>query len=93
MCEAGSWGFVGRAAPRCGPAALTRVVRDSGAGDRGLLDLKKYGNITVEMNLASRLSNIELQFVGTGEESSETQRLGALWAERPVVLAFIRHFG
>jgi hypothetical protein len=93
----------GAGVPRCGfrgvPAARsagplpTPVVQDSPARDRRLLGLKKYGTIADEMNLASRLSNIELQSVGTGEESSETQRLGALWAERPVVLAFIRHFG
>jgi len=26
-------------------------------------------------------------------EDGSTLRLGSLWAERPVVLAFVRHFG
>ena len=38
--------------------------------------------------VATRLSNIELC-----DWQGVPQRLGALWKERPVVLAFIRHFG
>lgn len=44
------------------------------------------------MRLASRLATIELALV----ESAEATRpvaLGSLWAERPIVLVFIRHFG
>ena len=40
------------------------------------------------MRLATRLASIELSdFRGT------PLRLGSLWATRPVVLVFIRHFG
>lgn len=39
-------------------------------------------------NVARKLAGIELE-ASTGE----SVRLGGLWANRPVVLAFIRHFG
>ena len=40
------------------------------------------------MRLATRLADLEL-----ATDRGETVRLGGLWAERPVVLVFIRHFG
>lgn len=40
------------------------------------------------MRLATKLAPIVLEDV----DGNET-RLGSLWQERPVVLAFIRHFG
>lgn len=42
--------------------------------------------MTVE--IARSLDGIELE-----QLDAEPVRLGALWAQRPVVLAFIRHFG
>jgi hypothetical protein len=44
--------------------------------------------MSVRSNAARKLSGIELQ-ASTGE----SVRLGTLWESRPVVLAFIRHFG
>jgi hypothetical protein len=38
--------------------------------------------------VAQRLSHMELS-----DWQGESQRLGELWRERPVVLVFIRHFG
>ena len=38
--------------------------------------------------LAGKLESLELR-----DWSGETVRLGSLWRDRPVVLAFIRHFG
>jgi len=40
------------------------------------------------MHVASRLASLEL-----ADSEGRAIRLGALWAARPVVLAFIRHFG
>ena len=40
------------------------------------------------MRTASKLAAIELC-----DWRGESHRLGAFWAERPVVLVFIRHFG
>jgi len=40
------------------------------------------------MRSATRLSGIELR-----DPEGRAVRLGALWRERPVVLAFVRHFG
>ncbi len=40
------------------------------------------------MRVASKLAPIEL-----ADWRGDTVRLGSLWAERPVVLVFIRHFG
>jgi hypothetical protein len=40
------------------------------------------------MRTATKLSGIELQ-----DWRGETRRLGSLWQDSPVVLAFIRHFG
>lgn len=38
--------------------------------------------------VAGKLAGVELQ-----SSSGEQVRLGSLWDSRPVVLAFIRHFG
>jgi len=38
--------------------------------------------------LANALSAIEIR-----DEHGQPHRVGALWAERPVVLLFVRHFG
>ena len=40
------------------------------------------------MRIASRLAGIELE-----NADGQPVRLGALWSEHPVVLAFVRHFG
>jgi hypothetical protein len=40
------------------------------------------------MNVARRLENI-----GVLDPTGETVRLGELWRDQTVVLAFIRHFG
>jgi hypothetical protein len=40
------------------------------------------------MRSASALAEIEVQ-----SPDGRTQKLGALWRRRPVVLVFIRHFG
>ncbi|MDJ0865707.1 MAG: hypothetical protein QNK03_06340 [Myxococcota bacterium] len=40
------------------------------------------------MRLATRLAGLELS-----DWEGHPVRLGSLWAERPVVLVFIRHFG
>jgi hypothetical protein len=40
------------------------------------------------MRTAARLGGIEL-----ADWQGRPLRLGSLWAERPVVLVFIRHFG
>ena len=40
------------------------------------------------MRTATRLSGISLT-----DLEGRRVRLGSLWAERPVVLAFVRHFG
>ncbi len=40
------------------------------------------------MRIATRLSGITLS-----DTQDRPVRLGSLWAERPVVLAFVRHFG
>jgi hypothetical protein len=40
------------------------------------------------VKLATKLSGIELS-----DWRGESVRLGTLWQEQPVVLAFIRHFG
>lgn len=40
------------------------------------------------MRLATRLAGISLS-----DDRGASVRLGTLWAERPVVLVFIRHFG
>jgi hypothetical protein len=39
-------------------------------------------------NVASRLASLELS-----DPDGNRVRLGDLWRDRPVVLAFIRHFG
>jgi len=41
------------------------------------------------MRLATRLGSIELENTSTGT----AQPLGALWADGPAVVIFIRHFG
>lgn len=51
------------------------------------LDERPPGASALRMNLAD-LARIELR-----DSSDRPQRLGALWAERPVVLVFLRHFG
>jgi hypothetical protein len=38
--------------------------------------------------LAGALDGIEIL-----DQHGQPQRIGALWAERPVVLLFVRHFG
>lgn len=40
------------------------------------------------MRTSTRLSGIEL-----ADWKGHQERLGAFWAEQPVVLVFIRHFG
>jgi hypothetical protein len=40
------------------------------------------------MRTATKLAGLELS-----DWRGEVVRLGSLWAERPVVLLFIRHFG
>ena len=40
------------------------------------------------MGIAKRLAGIEL-----ADDQGRAVRLRSLWAERPVVLVFIRHFG
>ncbi len=40
------------------------------------------------MHGATRLADIEL-----ADEQGRPVRLGTLWSGRPVVLAFVRHFG
>ena len=40
------------------------------------------------MRIARRLAGIELV-----DDQGRAVRLGSLWADRPVVLVFIRHFG
>lgn len=40
------------------------------------------------MHFSTRLAAIELT-----DSDGKPQRLGSLWATRPVVLVFIRHFG
>jgi hypothetical protein len=40
------------------------------------------------VRLATRLAPLELV-----SDGGERVRLGSLWAERPVVLVFVRHFG
>ena len=42
----------------------------------------------VAMSVADRLTGIEVL-----DAEGSPVRLGALWAERPVLLLFIRHFG
>jgi len=37
---------------------------------------------------ASRLADVQL-----ADSTGATQRLGDFWAERPVVVVFLRHFG
>jgi hypothetical protein len=44
------------------------------------------------VKLASRLAPIELALVDAGG-STRAVALGSFWADRPVVLVFIRHFG
>jgi len=44
------------------------------------------------MKLASRLAPIELALVDAGGRTRAVA-LGSFWADRPVVLVFIRHFG
>jgi hypothetical protein len=41
-----------------------------------------------QVGIARRLKGIELS-----DWQGESQRVGALWEERPIVLVFIRHFG
>ena len=40
------------------------------------------------LRTATRLAGLEL-----ADWQGETRRLGSYWAERPVVLVFLRHFG
>jgi hypothetical protein len=40
------------------------------------------------LRLATKLAGLELT-----DWRGETVRLGSLWRDRPVVLAFVRHFG
>ena len=40
------------------------------------------------MNVAQRLSDIDVL-----DLQGQPVRMGSLWADRPVVLVFIRHFG
>jgi hypothetical protein len=40
------------------------------------------------MGIVRHLSRIELS-----DDSGASHRLGRFWAERPIVLVFIRHFG
>jgi len=40
------------------------------------------------MNVANNLRDIELE-----DPDGSRTRLGDLWSKRPVVLAFLRHFG
>lgn len=44
------------------------------------------------MEVPDRLAPLELLAVGPGG-GTRPQRLGELWADRPVVLVFLRHFG
>ena len=55
----------------------------SGARD-GKAVLANLGGV----KLSTRLSDIELS-----DWQGQPVRLGSLWADRPVVLVFIRHFG
>ena len=45
------------------------------------------------MKFSTRLAGIELDGIGPDGPEGTPTRLGTLWAERPVVLVFIRHFG
>lgn len=40
------------------------------------------------MNIAAALSEIDVR-----DTAGETVRLGSLWAERPLALVFVRHYG
>ncbi len=40
------------------------------------------------LSVSSALADLELR-----DPAGGTTRLGTLWAERPVVLVFLRHFG
>ena len=40
------------------------------------------------MSVVRKLAALEL-----ASDSGETQRLGALWRDRTIVLVFLRHFG
>jgi hypothetical protein len=54
----------------------------------GARPLRIINREAIPMGIVRHLSRIELS-----DDSGASHRLGRFWAERPIVLVFIRHFG